>query len=100
MVTCGYFSNLINIMHLFNHMCAGQRHVHAWFLIIAFALEVGMCVRVCVCPHPKAKIASGMIWTPYDWLNYSYSAQLQLVSLVGVALEMKSVIETNLLRIS
>ena len=47
-VTCGYFSNLINIMHLFNHMCAGQRHVHAWFLIIAFALEVGMRVHVCV----------------------------------------------------
>ena len=39
-VTCEYFSNLINVMHVFNLVCAGQMIVHAWFLIIAFVLEV------------------------------------------------------------
>ena len=30
-----------------------------------------MCV--CVCPAPRLLITSGMIWTPYDWLNKFYS---------------------------
>ena len=30
---------------------------------------VHACVRACVCVPPMLLIASGMIWTPYDWLN-------------------------------
>ena len=34
-----------------------------------------------------------MIWTPYDWLN-------KLLSLVGMVLELKHVVETNLIRVT
>ena len=46
-VTCEYLSNLINVMHVFNQVCVGHSPMHAWFLVIAFVLEV--CVYVCVC---------------------------------------------------
>ena len=41
-----------------------------------------------------------MIWTPYDWLHKGYSFYIAAVSLslVGVALELKLVIVTNLVK--
>ena len=32
-----------------------------------------MCVCVLVRPPPRLVITSGVIWTPYDWLNKYYS---------------------------
>ena len=32
-----------------------------------------MCACVCVCPHPRLSITSGVIWTLCDWLNKFYS---------------------------
>ena len=53
-VTCEYFSNLINVMHVFNQVCAGHRPVHAWFFVIAFcsrSLCVYVCVFMCMCSY-------------------------------------------------
>ena len=40
---------VINVMHVFNQVCAGHRPVQAWFLVIAFLLEVCACGCVCAC---------------------------------------------------
>ena len=45
----------------------------------------------------------GVICPPYDWLNKGYSFYMAAVitlSVMGVALELKHVIETNLIRVS
>ena len=34
---------------MYSTICSGHKPVHAWFLVIAFVLEVGVCVYVCVC---------------------------------------------------
>ena len=41
------------------------------------------------------------IWTPHDWLNkfYSFYMAVVVVLLVGVALELMCIIETNLIRL-
>ena len=49
-------------------------------------MYVGVCLRarVCVyvCPPPRLLITSGVIWTPYDWLNKFYSCYRAIV--VGI----------------
>ena len=40
-----------------------------------------MCVFVCVSTS-RLSITSGMIWTPYDWLNKFYSCYM--ATLVGI----------------
>ena len=59
-----------------------------------------MCVSVC--PPPRLVITSGVIWTSYDWLNkyYSFCMAAIIGIVVGVALEMKRVIETKLIRVT
>ena len=44
-------------------------------------------------------ITSGMIWTPHDWLNSftDFIWQLQSLLIVGMALELKCVMVTNLI---
>ena len=32
-----------------------------------------VCVCVCVCPPLRQLITSGVIWTPYDWLNKGFN---------------------------
>ena len=56
---------------------------HAWFLEIdlvrtSVCVFACVCVRVCVCvcPPPRLLITSGVIWTPYDWLNKFYSCYM------------------------
>ena len=41
-----------------------------------------MCVCVCVCPSPRLLINSGVIWTPYDWLNEFYSHYMAIVVVI------------------
>ena len=52
-----------------------------------------VCVCLCVCvslsPRLLIPITSGMIWTPYDWLNKFYSfymGAIVIYVLVAVAL--------------
>ena len=60
-----------------------------------------VCVCVFVCPPQKLLIISGVIWTPYDKTSSTaFVWQLQSLSVVGVALELKRVVETNPIRVS
>ena len=43
---------------------------------------VCVCVCVCVCPPPRLLITSGMILTPYDWLNKFCNCYMAIV--VGI----------------
>ena len=57
---------------------AGHRPAPTWFLKTVF-VDVYVCVCMCVCMcacvcvPPGLLITSGVMWTPYDWLNKSYS---------------------------
>ena len=42
-----------------------------------------VCVCMCVCPPPRLLIASGVIWTPYDWLNKLYSFYMAAVVVIN-----------------
>ena len=59
----------------------------AWFLkIVSVSTSVCVCVCVCVClcvcPPPRLLITSGVIWTPYDWLNKFYSCYMATVVII------------------
>ena len=41
-----------------------------------------MCVCVFVCPPLRLLITSGVIWTPYDWLNKFYSCYMATVVII------------------
>ena len=60
---------------------AHQPVARTWFLKIA-SVWMPVCVFACVCPPPKLLITSGVIWTPYDWLNKFYSCYMTIV--VGI----------------
>ena len=51
----------------------------AWFLRIASVCE---CLYACVCPPPRLLITSGVICTPYDWLNKFYG--FYMAAMVGI----------------
>ena len=63
-----------------------------------------VCVYIHVYAPPlRLLIASGMMWTPCDWLNKVYSfymAAIDGVVIVSMALAMRCIIETNLIRVS
>ena len=40
----------------------------AWFLKIAFAHDICVCVCVFI-PGSELLITSSVMWTPHDWLN-------------------------------
>ena len=40
-------------------------------------------MSVCVCPPPGLLITSGVIWTPYDWLNNFYSFYMATAVIIG-----------------
>ena len=46
-------------------------------------VELASWLCVCVCPPPRQLISSGMIWTPYDWLNKFYSCYMAIVIIVN-----------------
>ena len=66
---------LVKLSNFLNQAHAGHRLVHAWFLKI-------VDVYVCVCPPPRLLIISGVIWTPYDWLNKFYSCYMATVVVI------------------
>ena len=41
-----------------------------------------MCVCVCVCVPPRLLINSGVIWTPYNWLDKFYSCYVATVVVI------------------
>ena len=49
--------------------------------------------------HPRILITSGMIWSPYDWLSkfYRFISPLQSVLIAGMVVDLKCIIETNLI---
>ena len=82
-------------------MQAGHRPAGTSFLKIV-SVQTSVCVFVCVCLPPRLLITSGMMWhdmTPYNWLK-AFIWQLQSLSVVGVALELKHVMVTNLIKVS
>ena len=84
-------------------MCTSLQPARAWFLkIVSVRTSVCVFLYVCVCPSPRLLITSGVIWTPYDWLNnfYSFIWQLKSLSVVGVVLELKRIVVTNPTRVS
>ena len=62
-------NDFLNLTH------AGIRPACAWFLRIA---SVSECLCVCLCSPPRLLITSGVIWTPYDWLNKFYDFYMWL----------------------
>ena len=59
-----------------------------------------LCVHVCVCIYPpRLAISSGVIWTPYDWLNNFYSfymaAIVGIVCRCGLTIEVRRRNQTN-----
>ena len=64
-----------------NQVCAGHRSAHAWFLKIV-PVQTSVCICVCVCPPPRLLITSGMIWTPYNWLNKFYSRYMAIIVVI------------------
>ena len=79
------------VVLLLNQVHAGCRPVRAWFLKIV-SVRTSVCVFVCVCPPPRPLITSGVIWTPYDWLNkfYSFYMAAEVVTGSGCGLRIKA----------
>ena len=67
-------------LKFFNHVHASHRLTHAWFLKI---ISVWTSVCACVCPPLRLLITSGVIWTPYAWLNKEYSFHMAGVIFIG-----------------
>ena len=85
---------------------AGTR---SWFLKIdpAWIFSIYVCVCLCECPPPRLLITSGVLWHDIDpiWL-VKQDLQLVLymttiaVALIGVALALFHIMETNSVRVS
>ena len=71
--TCVYIRMHVCVcIHM--HVCV---YTHACVCVCVFA-----CMCVCVCPSSRLLLTSGVIWTPYDWLNKLYSFYTAVV--VGI----------------
>ena len=46
-------------------------------------MRVCLCVCAFVCLPPRLLITSGVIWTPYDWLNNFYSFHMATAVVIG-----------------
>ena len=82
-----------------------------WFLkidpvpIVGMCVRVCVCMRVCVCPRPRLLITSGVMCHDVNLIrlvNKFYSCYMATiaVTLMGVALALISVMETNQIRVS
>ena len=54
---------------LLNQVCVGHRLACTWFLIIDPVRIVGMHACICVSPHQRLLIASGVIWRNMDLIQ-------------------------------
>ena len=67
---------------------------------VCVCMCVCMCVCVCVCLPPRLLITSGVIWTPYDWLNKFYSfyaaAVLSIISRHDLSIDAQCENQLNL----
>ena len=78
-----FSTSYLRVAILLSQACAGCRPAHAWFLkIVCMRVHAYMCACVCVSPPPRLLITSGVIWTPYDWLNKFYS--IYMAAVVGI----------------
>ena len=50
--------------------------------LILCGLSVCVLACVCVCPHPRLSITSGVIYNSYDWLNKFYSCYMATVVVI------------------
>ena len=84
-------------------------YLPTWFLKIDPVQIVGMrvcvCVCVCVCPRLRLLITSGVIWRDMNLIrlvNKFYCCYMAtvVISLMGVALALICVIDTDPLRVS
>ena len=48
-----------------------------------------MYVCVSVCLPPRLLITSGVMWTPYDWLNKFYSFYMAAVVVIGSGCDLR-----------
>ena len=62
-------------------------------LFLCRRLYVCLCVCVCVCLPPRLLITSGVIWTPYDWLNKFYNQYMAIIVVIvnghGLGIDMR-----------
>ena len=62
------------------------------------------CVRACVHPPLRLLITSGVIWTPYDWLNKIYSFYMAAVVIIddgrGLTVEVCHINQPNKSKLS
>ena len=66
-------------------------------------LCVCWCVFVCICPPLRLLITSGVMWTPYNWLNKFYKYYMATVVVIivnGQGLGISMPVDTNPLRVS
>ena len=72
------------VVLLLNQACASLQPALAWFLkIVSVRTSVCVFLYVCVCPSPRLLITSGVVWTPYDWLNNFYSFYMAAEVVIG-----------------
>ena len=72
--------NFAVILLILNQACTGQRMPS--FLVMLLFMIVCMCVCVSV-SAPRLLITSGMMWTPYDWVNKFYSFYMATAFVIG-----------------
>ena len=64
--TIMYVRTYIHDYFFLNQVHAGLWPARAWYLKIDPVWIVGMRVCVCVCPHPRLLITSGVMWRDID----------------------------------
>ena len=78
---------------------APGRRAPGFYRLILSAKCVYVCVCMSVCPPPRLVITSGVMWTPYDWLNKYHSfcmaAIVNIISRHGLRIEAHRRNQTN-----
>ena len=72
---------------LFLNQVHPSHRPHVPGFLNCFCVDVCMCaclcfVFVCMCPPPRLLITSGVMWTPFNWLNKFYSCYLATVVII------------------
>ena len=82
---------MFRLSPLLNQEHAG--HTPGFLKLILYGSSVCVCVFVCVSAPEAINIISGVIWTPYDWLNKFYSCYMEIVVVIvngrGLVIDMR-----------